>query len=472
MKFSSAKKNLVKKVAFRVFILLSVILMAGSYAVYRYRESREREIVLKSRYTFSIRIDSYGNLLTPVDENEVNHTLAEDFADFTIGQIGDIWIQQFIAQYTQKYLSKSKQLKEVDIHNTKILEEDTNTVFISFSAIVNDRNYDNFIAWDGVVDNGKLICEWVVSFNIDNHYDGTATIYVNNIVTPEEYGITLYNESKKNAVTEKVDINGTEENALVFYQIKNSALMVTYDKGAKYVNVPIDVNDVLYENDSSNKLKAGSYYISTTKTAFLYGGKRTGSDRIPVTLAYTDDMGLNWVTSEIDQIYTADYYYVEFFDEQTGIIFVGYNRNEQKESYKIYITKNGGQSWNAIDNEHTGSLIKGVKFIDANTGFLCYEYSEGMNSNLYKTNDGGRSFSEVLLESQELDSTALESNSNLSWSDVYKIATVPTYSADRIITVYLTQDEKGVYNNGKTVARYQSTDQGNTFKYIGQYEKK
>ncbi len=48
------------------------------------------------------------------------------------------------------------------------------------------------------------------------------------------------------------------------------------------------------------------------KTAFLYGGKRNGNDRIPVTLVYTDDMGENWITSEIDTIYNADYYYVEF----------------------------------------------------------------------------------------------------------------------------------------------------------------
>ena len=315
MKFSAAEKRLIKKIVFRVFILISVIAMASYYMIYRYVEEREREIVLKSRYTFSVRIDSFGNILEPAAEDAVNHTLADDFAQFTIGQIGDIWIHHFTSQYTQKYLSRSKKLEKVDIHQTKILEEKTNTVFISFSAIVDEDNYENFIAWDGVVDNGKLICEWVVSFNIDNHYDGTATIYVKSIVTPEEYGITMYNESKKNSVAEKADVTGAEENEneMVFYRIKNSALTVTYNKGERYITVPVNVSDVLYEDNSKDKLKYGSYCINTTKTAFLYGGKRNGNDRIPVTLVYTDDMGENWITSEIDTIYNADYYYVEFF---------------------------------------------------------------------------------------------------------------------------------------------------------------
>ena len=136
MKFSAAEKRLIKKIVFRVFILISVIAMASYYMIYRYVEEREREIVLKSRYTFSVRIDSFGNILEPAAEDAVNHTLADDFAQFTIGQIGDIWIHHFTSQYTQKYLSRSKKLEKVDIHQTKILEEKTNTVFISFSARV------------------------------------------------------------------------------------------------------------------------------------------------------------------------------------------------------------------------------------------------------------------------------------------------------------------------------------------------
>ena len=122
---------------------------------------------------------------------------------------------------------------------------------------------------------------------------------------------------------------------------------------------------------------------------------------------------------------------------------------------------------------------KGIKYIDEKIGFFCYDYVDGMDSNLYMTSDSGKTFSKIILEPQELDSTALDAVSSgqsssadnkLKWSDVYKEALVPVYGSDGTITVYLTQGAGGVYNNGKTAAMYQSTDKGTTFKYIGQYE--
>ena len=93
----------------------------------------------------------------------------------------------------------------------------------------------NFASWNGVLDDGRLSCEWVVSFYIDNHYDGTATIYVKSIDTPEDYGIAQYNQNKKNNV-DKVD--ETQKKSLTNYEIKNNTLSVTYDGGEKYINVP------------------------------------------------------------------------------------------------------------------------------------------------------------------------------------------------------------------------------------------
>ena len=108
------------------------------------------------------------------------------------------------------------------------------------------------------------------------------------------------------------------------------------------------------------------------------------------------------------------------------------------------------------------------------------------------TNDGCKTFSKVELEAQELDSTAANiqtetttandadnteqttesvTAAKLEWKDVYKDALVPVYDkAQNIITVYLTQGNNGIYNNGKTAAKYQSSDKGNTWKYVGQLE--
>lgn len=464
-------------------IILKAAIAAGFILVfwfiwyYHYREDKAGQIVLKSRYTFSVRIDSNGNVVNgEEDSDSVDHTLADAFGNLKIDEIGDVWIREFTAQYTQKYLAWSKQLKKITLNKTQILNESENTVLISFSAGMNEHDSENFASWNGVLDDGRLSCEWVVSFYIDNHYDGTATIYVKSIDTPEDYGIAQYNQNKKNNV-DKVD--ETQKKSLTNYEIKNNTLSVTYDGGEKYINVPVDTSNLLFSGDSTTELKKGSYYISTTKTAFVYGGKVSGNNKVPVTLVYTNDMGANWITCEIDKIYTSTYYYVEFFDENSGVMAVGYDKNEQQQSSRIYSTTDGGETWNTVGAGPATNIIKGIKYIDEKIGFFCYDYVDGMDSNLYMTSDSGKTFSKIILEPQELDSTALDAVSSgqsssadnkLKWSDVYKEALVPVYGSDGTITVYLTQGVGGVYNNGKTAAMYQSTDKGTTFKYIGQYE--
>ncbi len=225
------------------------------------------------------------------------------------------------------------------------------------------------------------------------------------------------------------------------------------------------------------------------KTAFVYGGKTVNNTKIPVTVVYSDDKGENWTTCELDKIYTADYYYVKFFDSDNGVIVCGYAKsNDTNESSRIYSTSNGGESWDIVGSGPATNIIKGVVYVSSDVGFFCYDYVEGMDSNLYKTDDGGKTFAKVMLEEQELDSSAanpqgqetetktdsgkngIDSSEQLRWSDVYKEALTPVVDSTGIITIYLTQGKNAVYNDGKTAAKYQSSDKGSTWKYIGQVE--
>ena len=179
--------------------------------------------------------------------------------------------------------------------------------------------------------------------------------------------------------------------------------------------------------------------ITTEKTAFVYGGKTVNNTKIPVTVVYSDDKGENWTTCELDKIYTADYYYVKFFDSDNGVIVCGYAKsNDTNESSRIYSTSNGGESWDIVGSGPATNIIKGVVYVSSDVGFFCYDYVEGMDSNLYKTDDGGKTFAKVMLEEQELDSSAAnpqgqetetktdsgkngaDSSEQLRWGDVYK----------------------------------------------------
>lgn len=465
MKISSNIKGIIGK----ILIAIGAICVIFTIWYSGYMNKKASEIKLKSRYTFTVTINMQGELVDAAEALEASdHILADDFGGFKINEIGDIWIREFISQYTQKYLSRSKSLRKVKINDTTILDEEENTVLISFSAVRADSTSEYFSSWKGILEDGRLLCEWVVKFDIDNHYDGTATIYVNSMLTPEDYGIYQYNESIKNNNSAESN-SGDMDNELTSYVIRDSALYVTYDGGGSYVVVPVALDNLLtVDNDGTLELKPGCAIISTTKTAILYGGKNINEDKIPVTMIYTDDMGKNWTTCELEQIYTADYLYVDFFDEKNGVAVVGYDRSEQHESGKIYVTDDGGITWDVIGTGPATNIIKGVKFIDEKIGFFCYDYVDGMDSNLYITKDGGKTFSKMVFEAKELDSTP--TNEKLTWNEVYKEAMVPIYDKDGVITVYLTQGSDGAYNGGKTAAKYQSSDKGDTWKYIGQYD--
>jgi hypothetical protein len=312
-------------------------------------------------------------------------------------------------------------------------------------------------------------CEWVVEFIIDNHYDGTATIYVSSIMTPEDYGIE---QDTKNNVSSVV-IEDATESSYAYYQIKDNFLSVTYDGGAKFINVPVDITKLpLVDSGTTGTqtLSRGSYVVSTSTTAFLYGGTTNGTSKTPLTVVYSTDLGSQWTTCEIDNEYGAQYYYLEFFDESNGVIVAEYSGDDSTYS-KIYVTSNGGSSWTSAGQGPSTGRLKGVKFISAKTGFFAYEYDENVDSNLYKTTDGSKTFEKIYLPEQKLESAvAAAAGDGATWSSVFREATVPVLDKNSDIIVYLTQGTENIYNNGRTAAKYISTDRGVTFKYSGLVE--
>ena len=475
MKVNSKVTNALAQIGLVLAVILVIVVVTYS----SYAERMEDRIQLKSRYTFTIRIDEEGKLVQSTDENILmdeylmnseesvyaNTDAKDPLTKVGIDTIGDMWIKEYLAQYTQKFLSSTKSLRKIEIDKTTVLKESDNTVLISFSAKLVDSTTEYFSSWEGILDDGRLHCEWVVTYGVAEHSDGTATVYVESMLTPEDYGIYQYNESMKQEGAEDEE---SSDSSLTGYVIRDSALYVTYDGGETYKAVPVSHTNLFTEQENNTVLKAGSYMISTTKTAFMYGGSSKSGENVPVTLLYTDNMGEEWVTCEIDDIYTADYMYVEFFDVNVGFIMLGYDRSEAYESGRIYSTVDGGLTWNAVSSGPATGIIKGARFIDESHGFVCYEYMDGMDGNMYLTRDGGKTFSKIMFEAQTLDSSLVETG--YTWNQVFNEAQVPKRNEDGILTVNVTQGKEKIINGGKTVARYQSNDKGSTWKYIGQFE--
>lgn len=478
---ADVKKSKGREVIYKLGFIAAVCVCALTICYSLYSSNKAKDIVLRSRYTYAVTINEQGEVQPQPNDDSVSHAMAVSFGELSLEQIADIWLRGFTSQYTQNYIPWTKALRNLEQGEINVLNEENNTVLVKFTAELMDESSEYFSSWDGFMEDGRMSFGWVVSFIIDDHSNGLATIYVGELMTPEDYGIEQYNRNHKDEEETKQELMG--------YAIKDGILSVTYDNGKKYTTVPVSVDELKYEEDeeqSGSKLKKDSYVINEYMTAFVYGGTKQGENKTPVTVIYSDDKGKNWISVEIDKIYTADYYYIDFFSENNGVIVIGYNKTETQQNSKIYTTVNGGETWEYAGTGPEKYIIKGVIYADENTGFFAYEYDDDMTSNLYVTHNGAISFDMVIFEAQELDSTAssgtlpqknestdntINSGSNkLSWSDVYKEATVPVIGDNDIITVYLTQGDNGVYNDGKTVAKYQTTDNGATWKYVGQLE--
>lgn len=116
IKFSKSPVMMLAKLALAGLLCLVIVFIVHS----NYKSRQGSRIELKSRYTFSVRIDSDGNVL---DEayNEGEKSEYQEFETPQLSKMADIWLTQFTGQFTQKYLPWSKALRKVSVRIPKCL---------------------------------------------------------------------------------------------------------------------------------------------------------------------------------------------------------------------------------------------------------------------------------------------------------------------------------------------------------------
>jgi len=460
----------IKRILFGILILAAFLLVVFLLFYSQYYKEKQDSIVLNTQYTFSVRIDSKGNVIKDDQSNESSGQSGGniEFDNIGIEQIAQIWIQQFTSQYEQKYVSMSKSISNVDISKVQVLSSDQNNVLIAFSCEPRSNATDYFSSWDGYMTEGKLVCEWVIQFQIEDLYDNTARIFAKSIQLPQDYGLTTSTsnsaDTENQIKTSATDSQNTSGSNLYTYDIKDEKLEVTFNGGEKWITVPVDISNLSPNNTDKTTLPDGSYQVGLEKSAFLYGGTIVSGKTIPLTIIYTNDKGSNWTSCLISDITGVNFYNVNFINEKEGFVVVAYNKKDNEETTLIMKTTDGGESWIKVGSGQINNIIKGVSFIDDKIGYIGYEYVNGMESNLYRTTDGGVTYTPVILESQQFEDTTTKA----LWNSIYKDVQVPTMDDKGVLTLIVTQGSSGDYNGGDTVAKYQSSDSGSTWKYMGE----
>lgn len=465
---------MVKRILKKICLLMLALVVFGvivAFVLYsNYISQKRSETELYSQYTFTVRIDRNLNVVDKdYKSDKVNQS--EWVSNLATLTVSNIWINEYLNQFKGKYVPVSKALKSSEVLSEDVIDANAHTVLLSFSAKAYDTQSLYFSSWNGYVEDGVMKCEWVVDYDVEDLYDGTAVIHVGYVLKPEEYGIETY---LSGLAKDKNKEENAENNKIYEYQISSNRAMVTFDGGKQWENVPVELSYLTYQDGSledknaDQVIKSDKYVINSQIAAFLYGGCTINGKQIPFTVTYTKDKGLNWVSTKISDISNVNYWYINFTTDMVGFVVAGY-LNNGKEVSKVYKTEDAGDTWNEVGNTPIEQSILGAKFIDASTGFICYKYSDSVKNTLYATFDAGKTYLMVNFEPQELSDAA---GLDISWNDVFVQANIPVIDSNGQLTVNVSQSNNVNYVNKTVVARYISEDNGRTWKYLDQIDSK
>ena len=205
------------------------------------------------------------------------------------------------------------------------------------------------------------------------------------------------------------------------YKIQNGILYISYD-GKNTIEVPG------YFSNMINNYNEFNYQISEEKTIFYY---TKDSKRY---LVYSNDMGNNWNTVEIEN--KSSIQNIHFVNSNVGFMLKFEDVAMGIAFGKISKTTDGGNKWNdiflGVGNEN--KIFKRssqIKFINENIGFLTMPSVGGESSDLYITKDGGNSFNKLEI---------MENN-------IYDFYNLPIIE-DGVLSIKITQGSDGDYNGG------------------------
>ncbi len=454
--------NKMKKVFGQVTVGLLLAFVAFLLIFNTYARYRASKIQVRSQHTFYIEVDDKYELVDR-DEEEILLSDAEIPHDENLIKVAQAWISEYTAQFTQAFMPSSKALRRVRIDDVSILDDDNRILKITFSANLRDNSTEFFDSWNAIVNDGRLICEWIIEFNIVKKDDGLLVVSARNISNSEGYSINDNTWHVVDSFKEKETVIGSEEE-LFRYSISNQSLNVTYDGGKTWTTVPVDVSALLASVNGRNTLVSGSYLISEDKTAFLFGGSRTGSsEQYELTVIYSDDKGATWTSSQVADVDNVSAAYLQFMSDKVGYVVYAHDKTDKGETVEIVKTEDGGETWKWSGKAPENKSVNDIGFVSESIGFVCYAGSDGNAGCMYITRDSGASFTRIVLPEQPLSGS-----DDKSFYEVFVTYQVPELESGKLMArIY--QSEGSFYKNG-AYAQFISTDYGQKWIFDGYYQ--
>jgi heme/copper-type cytochrome/quinol oxidase subunit 2 len=134
--------------------------------------------------------------------------------------------------------------------------------------------------------------------------------------------------------------------------------------------------------------------------------------------------------------------------------------------YALSSTVDDGKTWVTINNDPflgMSGVASEITFINNKLGFSCLSHSGGANGELYRTEDGGLSYKQIIFPVHEVK---LDGGATISPFDFPGMP----YEQDGTLNMLVGQGVDGDYN-GNSKVLYQSKDQGVTWEFIKEVKK-
>ncbi len=240
----------------------------------------------------------------------------------------------------------------------------------------------------------------------------------------------------------------------ITYSLQDDELHITFNQGMDWTQVPLEI-DQLFSGEysgSRHTLIEDSYVLTENLAAFLYAERENGSQE-QIMLIHSTDQGETWEESVVtDQYSVMRFRKVDFLNDQFGYVIISVGRTMSQESSHVFLTHDGGRSWEETTNSGVTRLIHDGGFVDETTGFLSFGIINPEAPDLHVTQDGGETWSEAAVNIPE------------EYKHIFVQAETPV-KEDGHLSVLVNQGPSGDYQGGLIKGKFISTDNGMTWEF-------
>lgn len=239
------------------------------------------------------------------------------------------------------------------------------------------------------------------------------------------------------------------------YALQNNELNITFDQGNSWIKVPIELDKLFSGEYNGNKqeLIENSFILTENRVAFLYSsGENWAEQKIIVT--YSLDKGKTWKNAVVTESYPSiRFRKVAFLNDNFGYVIISGDRTMSQELSSVFLTNDGGESWEKTTNSGTTRLIADGGFINESTGFLSYGTINPQEPDLYVTEDAGESWVKA------------EFHRPTKYEQIFVSSEIPVQEGNHLM-VLVNQGPNGDYKGGKVKGKFISKDNGKTWDYV------